>query len=592
MNQLFAKKPLKQLLDEMEGDNRLKRVLGPISLIAMGIGAIIGTGIFVLTGLAARNYAGPGLIMSFVIAGLACFFAALCYAEFASMAPVAGSAYTYAYTTLGELAAWIIGWDLVLEYAMGSATVANGWSHYLLKFLALFKSSKTAEVLITIPLWLTMDPFTAAGQHLDYRTASVLTVQSAEGELAGRPRWQLPISAAEGVLRVDLVRVTFTAASIAQALEFDPTQESVKRVQHQLEEGLKFEPGRPPAEKLQAVRDGFHDGYSAFETTPLVVGGLHLTVNVLAILIVAVISAILVLGIRESAGFNAAMVLVKIAAVLFVIIAGAGYVDARNWSPFLPYGWSGVMGAAGVIFFAYIGFDSISTQAEEARNPKRDVPLGIIGSLLICTVLYILVTAVVTGMTPYPEIPLDAPIAGVFESKHLGAASAIITVGALTGITSVLLVMLLSQPRVLLAMARDGLLPVGFFGAVHPRFKTPHKSTILTGFLSAMTASLLPLEALGHMVSIGTLFAFSVVCTAVWIMRFTHPEQERPFRAPALHLVAPLGIAFCAAIMYSLGVVNWLRLFGWLAIGLVIYFGYGKRNSRLWKQLQEQARVG
>jgi APA family basic amino acid/polyamine antiporter len=244
------------------------------------------------------------------------------------------------------------------------------------------------------------------------------------------------------------------------------------------------------------------------------------------------------------------------------------------------------MSASGVIFFAYIGFDSISTHAEEARRPQRDVPIGIIASLAICTVLYILVAAVVTGMIPYPEIPLDAPIAGVFESKGLKVASVIITVGALTGITSVLLVMLLSQPRVLLAMARDGLLPQNFFGAVHPRFKTPHKATILTGIVSGFTAAMFPLEALGHMVSIGTLFAFVVVCAAVWIMRFTHPDVPRPFRAPFLHAVAPLGIIFCGAMMVYLGWQNWLRLFGWLAIGLVIYFCYGRRHSHLGKELR------
>jgi APA family basic amino acid/polyamine antiporter len=283
---------------------------------------------------------------------------------------------------------------------------------------------------------------------------------------------------------------------------------------------------------------------------------------------------------------------VKVAAVIFVIGAGIGYVDSSNWSPFLPYGWSGVMSAAGVIFFAYIGFDSISTHAEEARNPKRDVPIGIIASLALCTVLYILVAGVVTGMVPYPEIPLDAPIAGVFEGKGLTAASLIITVGALTGITSVLLVMLLSQPRVLLAMARDGLLPESFFGAVHPKFKTPHKATILTGVASGLTASLFPLEALGHMVSIGTLFAFVVVCAAVWIMRFTNPEVERPFRAPFLHLVAPLGIIFCGAMMISLGWQNWVRLFGWLAIGLVIYFCYSRHHSHLGKELRGEGTGG
>jgi APA family basic amino acid/polyamine antiporter len=594
MKQIFAKKSLKVLLDEMAGENRLRRVLGPVMLTSLGVGAIIGTGIFVLTGLAARNYAGPGLILSFVVAGFACAFAALCYSEFASMAPVAGSAYTYAYTTLGELMAWIIGWDLVLEYAMGSSTVANGWSHYLLKLLGLFKSEATKQALITIPVWLTMDPFTAHEQHVDFKTGGALVVESAFAEVNGE---KLVVgTGADGIPgtidrklhRVESVHVNFTAESLAAARGHGGTDASIGRIQSALENGLMFDPQKSPSKKLVDVVSGNEAGYKAYNETPF---PMHFTINIVAIVIVTIMTIILVIGIRESASFNTAMVLVKVAAVIFVIGAGIGYVDSSNWSPFLPYGWTGVMSAAGVIFFAYIGFDSISTHAEEARNPKRDVPIGIIASLAVCTVLYILVAGVVTGMVPYPEIPLDAPIAGVFEEKGLAGASLIITVGALTGITSVLLVMLLSQPRVLLAMARDGLLPESFFGAVHPRFRTPHKATILTGIASGLTASLFPLEALGHMVSIGTLFAFVVVCTAVWIMRFTNPEVERPFRAPALHLVAPLGIIFCGAMMISLGWQNWVRLFGWLAIGLVIYFCYSRHHSHLGKELRGKGEI-
>jgi APA family basic amino acid/polyamine antiporter len=589
MSQLFAKKSLKVLLADMEGDNRLKRVLGPITLTSLGVGAIIGTGIFVLTGLAARNYAGPGLIVSFIIAGLACAFAALCYSEFASMAPVAGSAYTYAYTTMGELMAWIIGWDLVLEYAMGSSTVANGWAHYFLKFLGLFKSETTKKALITIPVWLTMDPFTAHEQHIDYQTAGVLVVESATAEFNGV---KLTIGEADGnsdtsskkkLHRVDSVTVKFTDDSLAAARKFDASGASIGRVESALKNSLIFDPMKSPADKLASVMDSNHDGFLAYNETPF---PMHFTINAVAIFIVVLMTILLVVGIRESAGFNAVMVLVKVTAVIFVIGAGIGYVDSTNWTPFMPYGWTGVLSGAGVIFFAYIGFDSISTHSEEARNPKRDVPIGIIASLSLCTILYILVAGVVTGMVPYPEIPLDAPIAGVFEGKGLGTASLIITIGALTGITSVLLVMLLSQPRVLLAMARDGLLPESFFGAVHPRFKTPHKATILTGALSAFTASMFPLEALGHMVSIGTLFAFVVVCVAVWIMRRTNPDIERPFRAPALNLVAPLGVIFCGAMMIYLGWMNWVRLFGWLAIGLVIYFTYSRHHSHLGKELR------
>jgi len=584
LSQLFAKKSLKVLLDEMAGEHRLRRILGPVTLSSLGIGAIIGTGIFVLTGLAARNYAGPGLILSYVIAGTACAFAALCYAEFASMAPVAGSAYTYAYTTLGELMAWIIGWDLVLEYAMGSATVANGWSNYFLKFLGLFKN-QAGNALVTIPLWLSMDPFTAAEKHKDYLTASKLEIVSAVATLPDTSKKPLPVD----THRVEKVEVTFSPESLAEVrkLHGSSAEASIGRVQQELEGGLQFDAKSEPRTKLRegVVKDN-EGGYKAYLETPLQFGGVHVTFNLIAILIVALVTTVLVIGIRESAGFNAVMVMVKVAAVIFVIVAGIGYVDTANWSPFLPFGMTGVFSAAGVIFFAYIGFDSVSTHAEEAKNPSRDVPIGILSSLFICTILYIAVTAVITGMLPYPELPIDAPIAGAFAYHNLQAASVIITVGALTGITSVLLVMLLSQPRVLLAMARDGLLPEGFFGAVHPRFRTPHKATILTGCFAGLTSSLLPLEALGHMVSIGTLFAFVVVCAAVWIMRHTNPELPRPFKAPVLTFVAPAGIVLCLAMMVYLGWENWVRLIGWLAIGLCIYFFYGRHHSHLGKELR------
>jgi APA family basic amino acid/polyamine antiporter len=583
-DQLFGKKSLQVLLDEMAGEHRLRRILGPITLTSLGVGAIIGTGIFVLTGLAARNYAGPGLILSYCIAGTACAFAALCYSEFASMAPVAGSAYTYAYTTMGELMAWIIGWDLVLEYAMGSATVANGWSHYFLKFLGLFKDPATKKALVAIPLWLSTDPFTAAEQYKDYRTAETLVVASAVGTLSDGTTHPLPLD----THRVDKVEVKFTEASVEEVRkQSDEADASIERVKGSLEQALQFDATTEPQVKLHKdVVGDLKGGHDAYEETPLAFGSVHVTFNLIAVLIVTIITVVLVIGIRESAGFNAVMVLVKVAAVIFVIVAGVGYVDSSNWTPFLPFGWTGVFSAAGVIFFAYIGFDSVSTHAEEAIKPQRDVPIGIIASLAICTVLYILVSAVITGMLPFPQISLDAPIAAAFDTRGVGYASVIITIGALTGITSVLLVMLLSQPRVLLAMARDGLLPENFFGAVHPRFRTPHKATILTGVFAALTSSLLPLEALGHMVSIGTLFAFVVVCGAVWIMRHTNPEAPRPFRVPMLPAVAAGGIILCVGMMVYLGWQNWVRLFGWLAIGLCIYFLYSRRHSHLGKELR------
>jgi APA family basic amino acid/polyamine antiporter len=596
--QLFAKKSLELVLDEMAGEHRLRRVLGPVTLASLGIGAIIGTGIFVLTGVAARQHAGPGLIVSFVVAGLACAFAALCYAEFASMAPIAGSAYTYAYVSLGELVAWIIGWDLVLEYAMASATVANGWSHYFLKFLAMFET-KAHVALVTIPFWLTTDPFTAATQHVDYRTAQTLVVATAtarplNADPSARPM-TLPVAGDANIHRVAGVKVAFTPESLAavKALHGPAAEASVERVRRAMQEQLQYEPDTPLAEKLAQVRDGNLHGYEAYERTPLVVAGVHLTCNVIAIAIATIITTILVIGIRESASFNAVMVMIKVGAVLFVIVAGIGYINATNWTPFMPYGWTGVFSGAAIIFFAYIGFDSVSTHAEEARNPATDVPIGIISSLAVCTVLYIAVAAVLTGMIPYPQIPLNAPIAGTFEKFGLRAASAIITVGALTGITSVLLVMLLSQPRVLLAMARDGLLPPGFFGAVHPRFRTPHKGTILTGLFCVVASSLFPIEGLSEMVNIGTLSAFVVVCASVWLMRRLNPEARRPFRTPAMNFVAPAGMIFCLVLMGSLSRWTWVRFGVWLVVGLAIYFSYGRRHSHLGKELRgEISRYG
>lgn len=491
-NQLFARKSLDVLLAEMAGEHRLRRVLGPISLTSLGIGAIIGTGIFVLVGKAAAQQAGPALMLSFVISGITCVFAALCYAEFASMAPVAGSAYTYSYATAGELFAWIIGWDLVLEYAVGASTVAHGWSHYFQDFLKLISGG----------------------------------------------RWVWPAAWGNAPLKYDPALQQFSASGAV--------------------------------------------------------------IDVPALIIVALVTMVLVVGIRESAGFNALMVILKISVVLFVIAVGAFFVNPANWTrDFAPYGYGGislpflpkgqpvgVLAGAATIFFAYIGFDSISTHAEEARNPQRDLPIGIIASLLICTLLYVAVTAVLTGMVPYDRIDINAPVSNAFVQRGITFAATLISAGAIAGITSVLLVMMLSQPRVLLAMARDGLLPERFFGAVHPRFRTPWKSTILTGLFVGAAAGLLPLDILADMVNIGTLLAFVMVCLAVLIMRKTDPHAHRPFRAPLGPVVPILGIATCLILMLSLGAENWLRLAIWLGIGLLIYFFYGRRHSRLGKELR------
>jgi basic amino acid/polyamine antiporter, APA family len=476
-SQLFTVKPIEVLLEEMAGEHRLRRVLGPVQLTALGVGCIIGAGIFVLTGLAANLYAGPGLALSFVAAGIGCALAALCYAEFASTVPVAGSAYTYAYATLGELFAWIIGWDLVLEYAVASSVVAHGWSHYLLSFLGLFG--------IKLPAVITAGPI-----DIDSTThAWVMT-------------------------------------------------------------GAWF--------------------------------------NLPAAAIVLLVTVVLVIGIRESARFNAAMVLLKLAVVAFVIVVGARYVKVENWQPFLPYGVSGVLTGAAYIFFAYVGFDSVSTHAEEAKNPQRDVPIGIIVSLTLCTILYILVAGVLTGMVPYKEINIDAPVAHAFARYGLDGAVFFISLGAIVGITSVLLVLMLSQARVLLAMARDGLIPRDFFSAVHPRFRTPHKATILTGVLVALVAALFPLKILADLVNIGTLMAFVIVCAAVLVMRRTHPDLPRPFRTPLVPLVPILGMLSNLLMMLYLGWHNWLRLFVWLAVGMVIYWFYGRRHSTMGLKLARE----
>lgn len=492
-SQLFARKNLDELLLEAQGDQRLKRVLGPVNLTALGIGAVIGAGIFVATGEAASKYAGPALMVSYIVCGVTCIFAALCYAEFASMAPVAGSAYTYAYVTLGELFAWIIGWDLVLEYAVGAATVANGWSGYFQKILE------------------------KMGVHFP---------------------------------------VLFKQAAVV------------------------FEKGE------------FHTTGSLF--------------NLPAVLIVAIVTAVLVKGISESAGFNAFMVFIKLAAVVFVILVGAFYIHPENWVPFAPYGWSGIsifgnhvagqvnesnesvgmLAGAAIIFFAYIGFDSVSTHAEEAKNPQRDVPIAIIASLLICTVLYVGVVAVLTGMVKYNKIDKDAGVSSAFMHAGLPWAEIIIASAGVAGITSVLLVMMLSAPRVFLAMARDGLVPKAFFADVHPKFRTPWKSTIAVGVFVALLAGFLPIDVLLHLTNIGTLFAFVVVCAAVLVMRYTSPNANRPFRCPFVPVVPILGILTCLLLMFSLPEANWYRLFAWMGLGLIIYWFYGRKHSILRAQHQ------
>ena len=523
MANLWARKPMHMLLAEAgeSGDHSLKRTLGPFQLTALGVGAVIGAGIFVLSGLGA-HYAGPGLMLSFVLSGTGCAFAALCYAEFAAMIPLAGSAYTYAYATLGELFAWIIGWDLTLEYAMGASTVSSGWSNHFIELLDIFH--------IKMPLWLAYDHWTG--------------LRAAENIVARQMAQASDASLVPGT-QAFLNRVTdIVMAQSPQLVESA----------HKLLD----------APKIFGVEVGW---------------------NLPAFIIALVITAILAIGIKESARFNSTIVVIKVAVVLFVIGLGFRYVSASNWGgdwkTFAPMGFSGIGAGAAYIFFAYIGFDAVSTTAQEAKNPQRDLPIGIIASLLLCTALYIAVAAVLTGMVPWREVNIEAPIARAFLDRGLVGASHIITLGALAGLTSVMLVMLLGQTRVLYSMANDGLLPKKFFADIHPKWRTPWKNTILVGLLAAVVGSLVPIDDIGKMVNIGTLLAFVIVCIAVILLRRTDPDQPRPFRTPWVPLVPILGVVFNGYMMYRLGWINWARLIIWLAIGLVVYFTYGQKHSKV-----------
>ena len=473
---LLRRKSVTQLQADALTDHRLKRALGATNLTTLGIGAIIGTGIFVLTGTVAAQNAGPAVILSFVLAGVASIFAALCYIEFASLVPMADSAYTYGYATLGELFAWIIGWDLILEYALGAVTVSIGWSGYVVSFLR--------DIGIHIPAQL---------------------------------------SAARGTL--------LTLA--------DGTQ-------------------------VTAI------------------------FNLPAVIIIAVVTFLLVIGIRESATVNNVIVFVKVAVVLLFIFGAAHAINSANWHPFMPpstgvrghFGWSGVMQGAGIVFFAYIGFDAVSTAAQEAKNPQRDMPIGIIGSLLICTVLYIAVSAVATGIVPYLQLDVPDPIAVAADHAGLGWMAALIKLGAIAGLSSVILVMLLGQSRIFWTMADDGLLP-RFVSRVHPKFRTPWITTIVTGIFVAFFAALFTVREAGSLVSIGTLLAFVIVSIGVLVLRLREPELPRTFKTPAVWLVAPLGALSALYLMISLPWRTWERLIIWFVIGMLVYFFYGVRRSKL-----------
>jgi basic amino acid/polyamine antiporter, APA family len=470
---LFWRKSIEQLHADAASGN-LRRALGPVQLTTLGVGAIIGAGIFVLTGQAAAQHAGPAIVLSFILAGAACGFAGLCYAEFASMIPVAGSAYTYAYATMGELLAWIIGWDLILEYSLGAATVAVGWSGYVVSFLH--------DLGINFPL-----------------------------------EWANPTG-------VDI------------------------------------------------LVNGQIVGQGVF--------------NIPAAIIALLVTALLVVGIKESASANAAIVIIKVAVVLLFIAFGAAYVNTDNWSPFIPegtgtfgeYGWSGIVRGAAVVFFAYIGFDAVSVAAQEAKNPQKDMPTGILASLAICTALYIAVSLVLTGIVSYTSLNVPDPIAVGINATGLNWLKPFIKLGAIAGLSSVILVMIMAQPRIFYAMSRDGLLPP-VFKKIHPTYRTPHVTTIVTGLAVAIVAGLFPIGTLGHMVSIGTLLAFVIVSVGVLVLRYKQPDLERPFRTPGMPFVPILGAVSCFYLMSFLPIETWIRLFIWLAIGLAIYFLYGGRAA-------------
>jgi len=563
---LWQRKSLETLLAEMHGDNRLHRVLGPVSLTSLGVGAIIGAGIFAMTGRVAAEDAGPAVMLSFVVAGVACALAALCYSEFAAMVPVAGSAYTYTYATLGELLAWIIGWDLILEYAMACAVVSAHWTHYLDEFLYIVSGWH-------IPKVLTSDPFTPivmADQVIQpwFNLPAMLIIAAVTVVLVIGIRE----SAMTNTLLV-IVKVAVVLFVIVMGLGYINSSHWTgipveQRKVSNLGDYLQQNPSIASQAKPGSI-------------TPFATGKDFLAANPE---IAQKLSEV------EHARLSALNNDVKKWGLL-------GVLGVKQWlqpfddfarCPFIPYGLSGMMMGAALVFFAYIGFDSISTHSEEAVNPQRDIPIGILTSLGVCTVLYLLVAAVITGMEPYPQIDTGAPIAAAFRkqadatsSPLLRASAGLIATGALAGMTSVLLVTFLSQARIFLAMARDGLLPRNIFGVVHPRFKTPHRSTILTGCVIAVSGGLLPIRLLEEMVSIGTLMAFALVCLSVVILRITRPELSRPFRCPAVYVVAPLGALVNVAMMLFLPIDTWLRLVIWLGIGIAMYLMFGVHHGTL-----------
>jgi amino acid transporter len=615
--QLFARKSLEKLLAEMEGENRLRRVLGPLALTSLGIGAIIGAGIFVTTGETAANKAGPSVMLSYAVAGLGCALAALCYAEFAAMVPVAGSAYTYAYATLGELFAWIIGWDLILEYAMSCAVLSADWTKYFNVFLDVFFRWRIPDYLSTatftpgeeawfsLPAVLIMALSTAVlvkGIRESATTNAILVITKIGVVLfvIGVGSWYInpaywtrippdyrkPTDVPDLLQRypeiaAQLPNADYRLVSGKELLEQHP--DVAQRLADVLIDRIRQLPrtallaDRPDLARFLPHQEfGPVSGKELLERNPSIAGDVVDKVRK---------------EIRKLPSLEDKWGLIGLIGLNRKIET----LDDKVRSPFLPYGLSGIMVAAAAVFFAYIGFDAISTHSEEAKRPQRDVPIGILSSLMICTLLYFGVSAVITGMEPYPVIDPDAAVAEAFhrlsvkhESLALRLSAGLIAIGALAGMTSVILITLLSQARIFLAMARDGLLPGHIFGAVHPRFRTPHLSTMITGGLLCIVTALAPLEDLFNMVNIGTLLAFSIVCAAVLILRVRRPDARRPFRCPAVYLIAPAGIVVNLLMMLFLPVLTWLRLVGWLVIGLAIYFFYGRHHSELGRSLTFQ----
>jgi APA family basic amino acid/polyamine antiporter len=505
---LLRIKPMSMLTEEAgeQGEHTLKRSLGAVNLVTLGIGAVIGAGIFVLTGQAAALYAGPAVALSFVLAGITCAFAGLCYSEFASIIPIAGSAYTYGYATLGEFVAWIIGWDLVLEYAFGASTVASGWSGYFNSLLQQFG--------IYVPPQLTA----STGTHLVF-------------------------------------------------------------YQHQWLPLMSLPPGVSDA--------GLPHATAAF--------------NLLAMAVVMVITVILVIGIKESANFNSAIVFIKLSVVAIFLVVGGYYLIRHpelakmNWHPFIPpkdangnFGWGGISKGASRIFFAYIGFDAVSTAAQEAKKPQRDMPIGILGSLLICTILYIMVSMVLTGLVSYKTLNVGAPVALGIDATGVSWGALLVKIGAVFGLATVMLVMLLGQTRVFYSMSKDGLL-WKWASAVHPRFRTPWITTIVFGIFAAVFPAFLPIGRLADLVNIGTLLAFAIVCAGVWVLRVRHPELHRPFKTPFVPLVPILGMGSALYLMSRLAAITWEVMIGWLIFGLIIYFGYSVKHSKVQKLAKAQA---